>query len=601
MPLILGGVDCYSRGDGSAPPRDVFYYPVGLRVSANGSVLYVVNSDFDLQYNGGTIQSYDLQKVREDAAKMLAHPPPGCPSVAPGFRDDGSGTRQPLGEQCAPPRDSRPFYRRSVVIGAFATDLQISAPPDRLTPSGPPSGMPCAPDGTCQGGLVCSGGIGAHVGTCEPVSNRALDRLFVPVRGNASVTWVDTTRDVEGQQTPPDAAGGYAPFELDCAQDSEGRCSGSHAAGTDATDNSRGFTMPGEPFGMTISPDGESLLVTHQTDTKVSLFSTGLSRDPAAPIGRPTIDFVLDGLPTGGVGLASVPHDRESGVAPPPFDAFLWTTRASAEVDLVRRYPDQASDTTNDAGFQGAAASSLHRPFIDREQVFPILPTAGGSDSRGIAIDSTPRLACKARVAAADPASGRTQSMVDAETLACARKPARVYIANRSPASLIIGEIGADAPNGGAYDPDRLTLETSIPMRAGPSNVYLAPVVDPDGSYALRVFVTCFDSAEVFIFNPDTQLIENEIRVGPGPFALAFDPFRIEDVATNAKVPADPVYSASTDADLKTLRKYRFAYVASFTQSFVQLIDLDNGEADRTTYERVVYTLGNPTNPLESQ
>jgi len=40
----------------------------------------------------------------------------------------------------------------------------------------------------------------------------------------------------------------------------------------------------------------------------------------------------------------------------------------------------------------------------------------------------------------------------------------------------------------------------------------------------------------VFVYNPDTQQLENVIRVGLGPFAMAFDPFTFEDVAANKKV-----------------------------------------------------------------
>src|SRR4051794_32768388 len=71
--LTLSAVDCYSTGDGTPPPLDQLYYPVGLRVSAGGSVLYAVNSDFDLQYNGGTLQSYDLGLIRRHAATLIAN------------------------------------------------------------------------------------------------------------------------------------------------------------------------------------------------------------------------------------------------------------------------------------------------------------------------------------------------------------------------------------------------------------------------------------------------------------------------------------------------------------------------------------------------
>src|ERR1700722_12048162 len=64
---------CYSTGNGTQPPPESFYFPVGLVVSRGGNVLYVVNSDFDLQWNGGTIQSYDLDQIRVDSATMVAY------------------------------------------------------------------------------------------------------------------------------------------------------------------------------------------------------------------------------------------------------------------------------------------------------------------------------------------------------------------------------------------------------------------------------------------------------------------------------------------------------------------------------------------------
>src|SRR5580704_11411177 len=61
---------CYSGGGGTNPPTNEFYFPVGLAVSKGGTVLYAVNSDFDLQWNGGTLQSYDLFWIRHDAAEL---------------------------------------------------------------------------------------------------------------------------------------------------------------------------------------------------------------------------------------------------------------------------------------------------------------------------------------------------------------------------------------------------------------------------------------------------------------------------------------------------------------------------------------------------
>ncbi len=138
---------CYSSGDGTSPPTASFYFPVGLAVSPGGRVLYAVNSDFDLQYNGGTLQSYDLQQMRHDAAALVAYNvPPGADKSTIEQIPFVSGIPAPclaemyvlapgaaLDEGCAPPVDgSAPIYfKDSVTVGAFATDLQLQVPPRR--------------------------------------------------------------------------------------------------------------------------------------------------------------------------------------------------------------------------------------------------------------------------------------------------------------------------------------------------------------------------------------------------------------------------------------------------------------------------------------
>ncbi len=583
LPLLVTGLvadaGCYDSGDGTAPPLEQFYFPVGLSVSHGGNVLYAVNSDFDLQYNGGTLQSYDLRLIRKHARDAIESPPRGCPDNPPIFREEGSG-RQPLGETCAPPQDSKIYVRDSAVIGAFATDLLLSRPPSELQGEFPRSGP--APASRTK----------VHADDAPvPAGNATSDRLFVPVRGNATVTWASVERD-SFESPPSDGAtrDSYAPFRISCGQNGNKakRCDAAHQIGEDPNekDNTRHITMPGEPFGATISDDGTSLVITHQNDTKTTLFSTGLSRtstNDQLDRSPPAIQFIVDQIPIGGVGIASVPHDPDAflGADDLPRPAFFQTSRAVPEISLIRKYSDE----------QGGVGAAIPRPFLDLEAAFPITTSPGGADSRGIAIDPTPRLACKARV----PAVGPTMTVEerDRQIQACARKPARAFIANRSPATLLVGDVGASEGSDGAYDPDRLTIHTSVQLSAGPSKVYLAPVVDPDGAYALRVFIVCFDSATVWVYDPDGARIENIIRVAPGPFAMAFDPFSFEDVANHVQVPIDQV-------DDKPLRRYRFAYLASFTQSFVQVIDLDNAVPNPLTYERVVFTLGHPTNPKGS-
>jgi hypothetical protein len=287
-------------------------------------------------------------------------------------------------------------------------------------------------------------------------------------------------------------------------------------------------------------------------------------------------------MPIGGDGIVAIPHDPDSpvrpcelvgDVSPCVHPAFFETTHSAAELDLLRYYDDYSS--------------SLHRPFLVREVAYTLAANAGGTDSRGIAIDDTQRRMCKL-----GPGADRA---------ACAELPARVFFASRTPPSLVLGLVGGLSASGdGSYDPDRLTLTGNVPLSAGASKVYVAPIVDAGGRYAMRVFITCFDSNQIFVYDPDAGLIENVINVGPGPFAMAFDPFTLDAVAdsmaSGTPVPADT--RQGDTAFIGSLKRYRFAYVASFTQSYVQVIDLDNSTSTASvTFERPVFTLGLPTAP----
>ena len=577
---------CFSAGNGTAPPPNTFYFPTGLTVSTGANVLYAINSDFDLQWNGGTLQSYDLFQIRQDTASLIqanlsgaSTPPPQIPLLQPTSWQPNcmsvpppptnvSGIGVPLGQSCAPPVDATQYVRDSAIVGAFATDLQLSAYP---------YGAPSAAFGP--------------LGT----------RLFAPVAGNATITWADVSPDDPNAAPPSNAnvdgadPSTYPPFAVDCGTRVDGRCADDHQTGNDPNSfqNTRNATIAGDPFGMAQSQDASVLTVTSETDTRTSLLTTGF---PGTISGDPTMQFVLDGLPVGGVGLVAVPHDPLAGVPLCELvgdvqscvrPAFLQTNRNTAEVDLLRYYDDGGNCTA--APCPSSAAPTLFRPFLEKARAYTITANNTGTDSRGIAIDPTPRLQCKA--AATTPA----------ELTTCAQLPARVFIANRTPPSIIVGHIGQQSLSGdGTYDPDQLTIAGNVSLLPGPSKLFLAPIVARDadgihGHYQMMLFVVCYDSNEVLVYDPNdldspfgaTPL--GLIPTGAGPYAMAFEPFVLEEAATGADVPIDP----RQPADL-AIRRYRFAYVASFTHSYVQVIDLDQTSP---TFLSVVFTLGTPTVP----
>src|SRR5882724_7547397 len=66
--LLLCG--CFGPGEGVEVPQDQIYFPVGLTVDRSAKHLFVVSSDFDLQYNAGALQSYELVTLKRDLPKL---------------------------------------------------------------------------------------------------------------------------------------------------------------------------------------------------------------------------------------------------------------------------------------------------------------------------------------------------------------------------------------------------------------------------------------------------------------------------------------------------------------------------------------------------
>ena len=61
--LLFAG--CFPSGEGVDPPAErSVYFPVGLALDPDARHLFIANSDFDLQYNAGTVESWDLEALR---------------------------------------------------------------------------------------------------------------------------------------------------------------------------------------------------------------------------------------------------------------------------------------------------------------------------------------------------------------------------------------------------------------------------------------------------------------------------------------------------------------------------------------------------------
>lgn len=549
--VALSSVGCYDQGEGVEPPLDRIYFPVGLALSQGGGRLYVVNSDFDLQYNGGTVQAFDLDRVRQIVPKA-------CSS---------DGDCAPSGRVC----DLTPTEANGGHPSRWCVDA-----------SGPHAGEPCGPfgekkaadkllhPGRCGrinhvkpqdgGPSLVAGKVGIGAFATDAIYTPRKDgpggRLFIPVRGDATLHFIDVKNDAN----PTDV-----DFELYCGQEGNGGdCDDAHRRGDDpAEENTRDLRLAPEPFGVAASEDAEAVVVTHQTEGAASLFVSDKAAwgDGVTSFGEgPSLQFTTTGLPQRAIGVAALPVpklasdplfvEQNPGARYDP--GFLVTFRDAAQVNLLRYFAD--------------AGSSRARPFLEQAGSALITANSLGFDSRGIAVDGSEREACENDCLNSKTGQDRTDCLAE-----CAGIPLAVYVANRAPSTLLVGET---RPIQTLFSTDDLPKFThSIPLTFGPSRVVLGKVIAPSGEPQTRVFVVCFDSRKVGVFNPKTRSMEAWIETGRGPHAFVT---QIEE--------GNPTWA--------------HAYLAHFTDSYIGVVDLDQRNP---SFGTILSTLGYPSAPRASK
>ncbi|HTV19889.1 MAG TPA: hypothetical protein VMG12_14490 [Polyangiaceae bacterium] len=509
---------CFEPDDGREPPLDRIYFPTGIALSPDGNRLYIANSDWDLQFNAGSVQVYD-------AAQLRSLLPTNCQSDADcstaGGRCDLAPSTDASGVERGPTHWCVPVDSDDPCAGL---GLQTAA--QRTTSPGL-----CSPiDNRGSGLLLGSVSVGAFATDLLYRTNPAGGgRLFVPVRSDATLHWMDVAGDAPGSGP-----------ELECGQGSSNECDGQHRRG-DSNDERTpdGDELPIEPFGVDASQDGTAIVVTHQTEGRVSLFVN----DWESAADGPRLSYILDGLPSRPVLVSAIPvpevakRDRDSGTRALGYRPGFWLGfRGTPFIQLLRYF--DAVDAPYGLPF-------LQTAFADR------LNTTAVSDIRGLAIDASARTACEA-------GCGDDLSCLEQ----CSGISLDVFLSNTIPASLLIGHSTsirrASVPN------DRLEVSDAVAVDPGPSRTVVGQIIDERGQPQRRVFVTSFDARSVTIYDPAAGAIEARVLTGRGPTAIAIDP-------VNA-----------------------IAYVAHFTDSYVGIIDLDRRHA---TYGTIVRALGRPTPP----
>jgi hypothetical protein len=373
--------------------------------------------------------------------------------------------------------------------------------------------------------------------------------LFIPVRGDRTVHFVDV--DAEGR--------------FDCGQvNNDGRCDDAHRIGDQPdAENTRDLRLPPEPFAIAATADGRVIVVTHQADGGASLIINDW-RQPG-----PSLQFFVGGLPQRPVGVAALSEpaavtarnvERQPG--------FLVTFRNAPEIHLLRFFDDGVFDSNG---------SSPARPFLVSVARVGITPNSVGDDSRGIALDELSRrqaerlciesagqdIGCLSQPDCLRAADEALKGCLDE----AARIPVGVYVANRAPPSLLVGE--TRVVESAAATDDLPVFHDSIPLSFGPSRVVVGDIVRPDGEREPRVFVIAFDTRLIFIYDPIRRRIEATIETGRGPHSLVVD------------------------------AEHGLGYLGHFTDSYLAVISLD--QRFPRSYASVISTIGPPRPPRASK
>jgi hypothetical protein len=329
---------------------------------------------------------------------------------------------------------------------------------------------------------VYTGAYAAGLAVAPGRTAEAPWRLYLPVRSDADLTHVDV--DPNGR--------------LRCRDDGFGvpgdprECQDAFRTGDDETANLRGLSLPPDPVGIHVGPlsdvatssmpsDGNYVMLAHRGGA-VSLFFD-------APIGestRPRLVHVLEGL-----------AEELSDVTVDPVTKLAWLPSAF-EPRIARA----------GVAFDGEAAAPERSFLFDGGSLFVSGAVDTGSATRG-----------------------------DTRTLRFDPRPGvrRAYVLSRAPRALLTVDVDESL--------GVLEVVDVVPIGSGPSKLQLAQVPTDSGTRVLA-FVTCFNSADLYVIDVDTGLLLGVVRAIGGPYDLAVDVSR------------------------------RRLYVADFRQSVLRVFDL---------------------------
>jgi hypothetical protein len=515
--LALSTGACTLSQNGVVPPSDTFFYPTSAVMSPTdpaGQFLYVANSNADLRFNDGTLVMVDVAKAYDDRHSTGQLSMWGaCPQanyVNPLSRSEPQTCCWDLLDSNILNCDERRYIQpdATVLIGSFAALMVWQSSCDD----------PC---------LTYHGTSGMRV-ACLADPNAG--RILIGVRGDTSLTYVDVAPvGVQGNMAA------HPAFHCtgDAMTTSMAECNqkvsdtSSPLAIESGDPQAPATTLPDEPYALALDKERGYLYVGHlvgstsvQDTGGISLFDVSGTGFIAADLFPPAPRFIAPfGSPfppssSGLFGVTSLTMHEPLGAPPDPNNKYLFVSSRYVP-QVTSMFPigpsicagDQNDDVIVPAG--NTLSSNL-----------------AGSEMRGVEFIEPPK------------GSGDYAQ--------------RAYALQRLPPDLVGFDIATNIAGGTTATPTDV-IETC----SSPTFLY-----QHDAGDGARLFVNCFDTGEVYVFDPAGPTLLTTFGVGRGPAGMVFDTAR------------------------------PLAYVLDFSQSDVSVVDL----APRSpTQYHVVQRIGFPT------
>ncbi|HEY6476569.1 MAG TPA: hypothetical protein VI456_08285 [Polyangia bacterium] len=530
----LAASACSLSQNGVTPPGDTFFFPTSAIMSPTdtaGDWLYVANSNADLRFNDGTLVMVNVG-MRTDA---------GTTSGA-AFDRTQDWEQCPQEDYVNPlPRSDKPICCRDLLDSNIINcDERLYVAADATVSIGSfAAGMVWQPycplpDGSYQDPCISSQGC---------LADPKAGRLLIGVRGDTSLTDVDV---VPATTSRPafHCTGGPAltPTLAACDQKVQDTLSDATVLAENlplSAANPPSVALPDEPYALTLDPTQGFLYVGHlvgsssvQNSGGVSLFAVGaLSNVPAGAFPPPP-DFVAPfggPFPANSSGLFGVTnlHMHEPLGSGPGSQKTVFAS--SRYVPLV------SSMTT--IGPQICMFNPTSTGITSSSNQDEVLVPAGDTLNSGL-VGSEMR-----GVEFIDPAKNDPNPPPYAQ---------RVFGLQRVPPDLVGFDISKSQSGATTVIPTDVTETCSSPTF----------LYQNDAGEGPRLFVNCFDTGEVYVFDPSIPSLISTLMVGRGPAGMVFDATR-------------PI-----------------AYVLNFTQNNLVVVDLAPGSP---TQYHVVQRLGFPT------